>query len=199
MARPDPRRRILPGVLPLLESLDATDHAVLGLLTGNLERGARIKLEAFGLNRFFETGGFSTDRHDRRAIARTAAARVAALHGIEIASERTVVIGDTALDVDCARANGFRSIAVATGGASPEEIATWPCDAHFDDLTDLESVRRAIGLPGTARGTGEAARRARRGGPASGTRRIGQKLTPAPATKPSVVQSTPSNETSFER
>ena len=160
MSRPDPRRRVYPGVRELLESLEATDDAVLGLLTGNLERGARIKLEAFGLNRFFETGGFSTNESDRRTIARIAASRIAAHHGVEIPPERTIVIGDTALDVECARANGFRSIAVATGGASVEQIATWPCDARFADLADLHAVRRAIGLSGPARGTGETIPRA---------------------------------------
>lgn len=155
MTKPDPRRRVLPGVRPLLESLHADDEAVVGLLTGNLERGARIKLEAFDLNRYFETGGFSTDDGDRRAIARRAAARVAEFHGIDIPPECTVVIGDTVLDVDCARANGFRSIAVATGGASAEEMATWPCDARFDDLADLGAVWRALGLRGSVRGTGD--------------------------------------------
>ncbi len=160
MARPDPRRRVYPGVRALLEALAANEDAVLGLLTGNLERGARIKLEAFDLNRYFETGGFATDDGDRREIARIAAARVAALHGLEIPPARTVVIGDTALDVDCARANGFRSIAVATGGAPAEEIARWPCDARFDDLTDLNAVWCAIGLPGPAPGAGVPAPRA---------------------------------------
>ena len=164
MAIPDPRRRVYPGVLALLESLRASDHAAIGLLTGNLERGARIKLEAFDLNRFFPAGGFSTDDGDRRAIARIAAARVAEHHGAEIPPERTVVIGDTALDVDCARANGFRSIAVATGGASPEEIATWPCDAWFDDLADLPAVWRAIGLSEPTHGITKSIPRAESGG-----------------------------------
>lgn len=150
MARPDPRRRVLPGVRRLLETLGSIDAALLGLLTGNLEPGARIKLEAFGLNRFFETGGFATDDGDRRVIARHAASKVATLHGVEVPPERTIVIGDTALDVDCARANGFRSIAVATGGASRDEMATWPCDACFDDLSDVGAVMRAIGLDGSA-------------------------------------------------
>ena len=82
MRRPEPRRRALPGVAKLLEVLDARENVWLGLLTGNLEAGARAKLEPFGLNRFFPDGGFSSDHHDRREIARIAREKLTARAGI---------------------------------------------------------------------------------------------------------------------
>src|SRR5262249_12359461 len=69
LGRPDPRRRVLPGVSPLLELLDRREDAFLGLVTGNIEEGARAKLQAFDLNRYFPDGGFASDHPDRAEIA----------------------------------------------------------------------------------------------------------------------------------
>jgi len=144
LERPDPRRRVLPGVRALLDALSARPRTHVGLLTGNLERGARAKLSALGLAGYFEDGGFASDSEDRREIARIAAERIARRIGAPVSPGRTVVIGDTALDVDCARANGFRCIAVGTGGADPATMGTWPCDARFADLADVGAVLAAI-------------------------------------------------------
>jgi phosphoglycolate phosphatase-like HAD superfamily hydrolase len=145
MRRDDPRRRILPGVLPLLEDLDSRSDAHTGLLTGNLEAGARIKLEPFGLNRFFPDGGFSSDHCDRREIAAIARDKLSHRYGIRFSSSSVVVIGDTVHDVDCARANGFRSIAVETGWVRRSSLEAADPDTVFEDLTDLQAVLRAIG------------------------------------------------------
>ena len=117
LSRPDPRRRVLPGVRELLEALSAAGIHV-GLLTGNIEAGARRKLEPFGLNPFFPGGGFGSDSADRREIARIAHRRLAALAGRDYAPDDVVVVGDTEQDVDCARANGFRAVAVESGWVS---------------------------------------------------------------------------------
>jgi phosphoglycolate phosphatase-like HAD superfamily hydrolase len=151
MAREDPRRRALPGIPELLERLAARDDLVLGLLTGNFEAGARLKLEPFGLNRFFPDGGFSSDSADRREIARIARDRAARRSGIAFAAHEVTVVGDTEHDVDCARANGFRAVAIESGWVAREELERAGPDALLDSFLDVDAVLDALGLePGGA-------------------------------------------------
>jgi phosphoglycolate phosphatase len=145
-ALPNPRRRVLPGVLPLLERLAARPDVALGLITGNIEEGARVKLEAFGLNRYFVDGGFSSDHPERREIARIAHQKLSRRAGFRFPADRVMVVGDTEDDVACARANGFRAIAVASGGQAHERLAATAPDALFNDLTDADAVLRAMDL-----------------------------------------------------
>ena len=145
MGRPDPRRRVLPGVRPLLEKLEAMAGVHLGLLTGNLEAGARIKLGAFDLNRFFPAGGFSSDDRDRRRIAHIAWRRLSESVGIQFEPNAVTVVGDTDHDVDCARANGFRAVAVDSGWVSRDVLARAAPDALLDDLA-APRVIEALGL-----------------------------------------------------
>lgn len=145
MQRPDPRRRVLPGVRALLETLEAMDGVHLGLLTGNIEAGARIKLEPFDLNRFFPAGGFASDDPDRRAIARIARGRMSELTGIVFPPEAVTVVGDTDHDVDCARANGFRAVVVDSGWVPRERLERSRPDVLLDDLGD-PGVMAALGL-----------------------------------------------------
>jgi phosphoglycolate phosphatase len=146
MARSEPKRRSMPGVRRLLEALSERPDVSLGLLTGNLEAGARIKLEPFGMNRFFPGGGFGSDHHDRRQVARLAWLKLRNLTAIPFSSSRVVVVGDTEQDVTCARANGFRAIAVASGWASREELESAAPDALLADLSDLQQTMQAFGL-----------------------------------------------------
>lgn len=147
LARPNPRRRVLPGVLPLLELLAARPDVVLGLITGNVEEGARAKLDAFGLNRFFVDGGFSSDHPERAEIARIAHQRLSRRAGFHFPVDRVIVLGDTELDVACARVNGFRAIAVESGWVSRDRLAKSEPDALLPDLTDAAAVLLAMGLP----------------------------------------------------
>lgn len=146
MARPDLRGRALPGIGPLLEALAGRDDTRLALLTGNLERGARIKLEPFDLNRYFPTGGFGSDHSERREVARIAHVRSCEHFGDDFAAERVTVIGDTENDVDCAKYNGFRSLAVGCGWGSRESLEAAGPDALLEDLSDLPASLAAIGL-----------------------------------------------------
>jgi phosphoglycolate phosphatase-like HAD superfamily hydrolase len=146
MARPDPERRVLPGVRALLDALSTRAHVHLGLLTGNVEAGARAKLQPFGLNPFFPTGGFGSDHADRREVARCAAARLAQHAGCEIHSGCVVVVGDTELDVDCARANGYRAVAVLTGWSTREALQAAGPDALIQDFSNLAATLRALGM-----------------------------------------------------
>jgi phosphoglycolate phosphatase len=146
MARPDTRRRLLPGVLPLLERLERLDAVHLGLLTGNMEAGARAKLEPFGLNRFFAAGGFASDHPDRREIARIAHRKLSDLTGIRFRPDDVTVVGDTEHDVDCARANHYRSVAVHSGWVDREALERARPDALLDALSD-PGVLEALGIP----------------------------------------------------
>ncbi len=107
---------ILPGVESLLERLAARDDVLLGLLTGNWEAGARSKLARFDLNRFFSFGAFGDGCRSRDELPPVALDRARQHPGSHaLAAERTVIVGDSVLDVSCARAHGLASLAVATG------------------------------------------------------------------------------------
>jgi len=146
MGRHEPKRRSMPGVLPLLEALSERPDVSLGLLTGNLEAGARIKLEPFGMNHFFRGGGFGSDHHDRSQVARLAWLKLRSLTAIPFPASHVVVVGDTERDVACARANGFRAIAVEAGWGTREELESAAPDALLADLSDLGQTLRAFGL-----------------------------------------------------
>ncbi len=127
--------RVLPGILHLLEQL-ALRGSMVGLLTGNIEAGARVKLGHFDLWRHFAFGGFG-DRHlDRNDVAREALTvlRSRQPNGVEL--DRVWVIGDTPLDIACARAIGARVAAVATGGHSVDELAAENPDLLLADFSD---------------------------------------------------------------
>ncbi len=114
--------RVLPNVRPILERLAGKPGMCSLLLTGNTQRGARAKLAHYGLLEFFQDGGFSERDDDRAAIARTAVERARSA-GCSVEPDRTYVIGDTPHDVDCGVAIGARTIAVATGRYSMEELS----------------------------------------------------------------------------
>ena len=144
-----PRYGIMPGIPSLLEALADRDDAYLALLTGNYEAGARLKLEHFDLWRYFPCGAFGDGAADRNGLVPKALARVAAFGGPVFAASDAIVIGDTPLDVACAKAGGARSIAVATGNHTVDELRESGADVVFQDLSDLEAVLKAIrpGLP----------------------------------------------------
>jgi phosphoglycolate phosphatase-like HAD superfamily hydrolase len=147
LARPDPRRRALPGVVALLDDLSGRPGVYLGLQTGNVEVGARAKLRSLDLDSYFPGGGFASDHHDRRAIARMAREKLSRLYRIPFTSAGTVVIGDTGHDVDCGRANNFRAVAVDTGWVERGELEAARPDALLDDFTDLAAALTALGIP----------------------------------------------------
>jgi phosphoglycolate phosphatase len=128
-----PRGRLLPGVEPLLQRIGAEPEWVTGLLTGNMNEMARIKLERFGIEGRFAFGAFGEEAADRDALARTAVERVGRRYGVPPA--RCVVVGDTELDIACARAAGARAVAVATGARSRVELEPHAPDLMLDDLT----------------------------------------------------------------
>jgi phosphoglycolate phosphatase len=138
--------RVLPGIEELLAVLRSQAHVHLGLLTGNLERGARIKLEHYGLDGIFPFGAFADDHHDRNALGPVALSRAAELQGICFPAERVWVIGDTEHDIACARAFGANAMGVATGNFTVDFLSQHGPDALFPDLGDTASVLRAMGI-----------------------------------------------------
>src|SRR5438876_7639799 len=142
-----PRRKgkLLPGVLELLERLKSRPHVVLGLLTGNVSRGARLKLEHYGVWHFFEFGAFADDHRDRNQLGRFARARAREKHDREFAASEIDIIGDTPRDIACGRALGARTVAVATGRWSRDELAKYQPDFLIDDLSDVETIIDTLG------------------------------------------------------
>jgi phosphoglycolate phosphatase-like HAD superfamily hydrolase len=117
------KMRLLPGVGDLLQSLHERDDVALGLLTGNWERGGRIKIGRFDLNRYFPFGSFGDDGMDRNELPPIALKRARDTHEREFAARDTVIVGDSLLDIACAHAHGIRCLAVATGRTDPSVLA----------------------------------------------------------------------------
>lgn len=127
--------KVLPGVAELLDTLAAREDVVLALLTGNWERGARIKLSRFDLNRYFAFGSFGDDGFDRNALPPVALERALATVGREFQAHETLIVGDSLLDVACARAHGIPVLAVATGRTSRHQLAETDPDWLETDLS----------------------------------------------------------------
>jgi phosphoglycolate phosphatase-like HAD superfamily hydrolase len=138
--------RLMPGIREILEALDRHDRVRQALGTGNLRRGAELKLRHFGIDAFFPgtPGGFGEDSHDRNEVIRIAIDRMS--NGARPARrpQRVVVIGDTPHDVAAAKANGAFAVAVATGRNSTEELRAAGADAALDDLADVAAALRLI-------------------------------------------------------
>jgi phosphoglycolate phosphatase-like HAD superfamily hydrolase len=128
--------RVLPGIAMLLAGLKGRDDVLVGLLTGNVRAGAEAKLGYFGLYEHFAFGGFGDDHFDRDDVAREALAAVHRHGNGRASADRIWVIGDTPLDVRCARAIGARAVAVATGWHPAEELAACEPDLLLSDLSD---------------------------------------------------------------
>ena len=142
-----PRRKgkLLPGVLELLRRLKSRPHLVLALLTGNVSRGAQLKLEHYGVWHFFEFGAFADDHRDRNRLGPFACARAREKHGREFSASEIDVIGDTPRDIDCGKALGARTVAVATGTWNRDQLAGYDPDFLIDNLSDVEKVIDTLG------------------------------------------------------
>lgn len=139
-------KRLLPGVEPVLEALSFVPGVAMGLMTGNLEAGARIKLEPWKLNRFFPSGGFGSDALERHEMGLIALGRYERRLGSTIRPDEVLVVGDTLHDISAARACGFRVLAVGTGWTGPDELRGASPDQYLDDLSDRTAALAAFGL-----------------------------------------------------
>lgn len=134
------RARPLAGVPALLARLALDERFACGLVTGNLEEGARLKLAAIGCAEPFSFGAFGSDAEERDVLPAVALARAARRFGRPFAARDAVVIGDTPADIRCGRAAGARVLAVATGRHGADELAAHRPDAVFADLSDADRV-----------------------------------------------------------
>jgi phosphoglycolate phosphatase len=136
---------LLPGVAPLLEALEVLEgegEVALGLVTGNLARGAELKLASAGLRSMYPVGGFGSDHEERDRLPGIALERARATLGRSFRGAEVVVIGDTPRDVACGRAHGTRTIGVATGHFAVEALRASGADEVLEDFTETEQVLR---------------------------------------------------------
>jgi phosphoglycolate phosphatase-like HAD superfamily hydrolase len=139
------RSRLMPGIPALLDALESDAGVLLGLLTGNVLPGAKLKLRAAGLDPGrFVVGAFGSD-HERRGELPRIAARRAEPHFSRVPTgAEVVIIGDTPADVHCAAGIGARTIAVATGGYGVAELAAAGADRVYEDFSDLQPALEGI-------------------------------------------------------
>ena len=137
--------RVMPGVCELLDVLDARDDVVMGLLTGNLEAGARAKLSSAGIDHTrFRVGAYGSDHETRAELPAVAQRRAREELGLDVRGSDVIVIGDTPADIQCGRGIGARAIGVATGHYSMEELWEHAPAAVFEDLSPTHEVVRVI-------------------------------------------------------
>jgi phosphoglycolate phosphatase-like HAD superfamily hydrolase len=138
-----------PGAHALINTLRQQDAVVLGLITGNFEGTAHIKMGAAGFDPgVFRVGAFGHEADSRDELPRLAVERAAALTGQKFSGRQVVIIGDTPSDATCGKSIGARSIAVLTGWSSREELQAAEPDYLFDDLSDQDAILAAIFAPG---------------------------------------------------
>jgi len=136
--------RVLPGIESLLNLLSESPDRALGLLTGNFEIAAELKLRHYRLDHHFHFGGYGDDHFNRDDVARRALEDASRHLARELHADRVWVIGDTPSDIRCARAIGAKVIAVATGIFSAAELEAAKPDALFETLEPTEEVVRLL-------------------------------------------------------
>lgn len=136
----NPLARVLPGVREILAAVEAHGGIAQGLLTGNLRRGAQLKLEHHQLWRHFAFGAFADDSEHRNELGPHAVRRALERHGVDFAADDVWVIGDTPHDIECGKAIGARTLAVATGGRSLAQLRAHQPTAALEDLRDTAAV-----------------------------------------------------------
>jgi phosphoglycolate phosphatase len=124
------------GIREALIEIEKSEDFMLGLLTGNIEQGAMIKLEAFGLDRYFDIGAYGSDDADRNRLLPIVREKLRKSRALDIAYRNCIVIGDTPKDIECAKLHGAYSIGVATGPYSYGHLEEAGADAVFCDLSD---------------------------------------------------------------
>jgi phosphoglycolate phosphatase len=145
LERPTTRTTLMPGVPELLDRLEARNDVVLGLLTGNVERGAALKLRSGGIEpERFRVGAYGSDAAHRPHLPEIAARRAEPFFGRVPTGSEVVIIGDTPADIHCGQGIAARAVAVATGAYSVSDLAACGPHAVFTDLSATDQVVDAI-------------------------------------------------------
>lgn len=140
----DHATRVYPGVREMLDALAGRDDVILALLTGNVARGADLKLGSAGLRDYFSFGAFGSDCEDRPGLPPVAVQRALEATGREFTGSDIVVIGDTPFDILCGEALGVFTVGVTTGGHGREELMNVGADVVFEDFSDTAAVLRVL-------------------------------------------------------
>jgi phosphoglycolate phosphatase len=135
-----PGYRVMEGAEDLLEHL-IDEGYLLGLVTGNVEAAAHIKLARAGLNRFFSFGGYGSDSPDRTELTRKSLERGGVVAGAPLGPGTTIAVGDTPRDIDAGHGAGIRVAGVATGDYTVEELRDAGADFAIPTLRDWSSIR----------------------------------------------------------
>jgi phosphoglycolate phosphatase len=135
---------LLPGVTELLDQLHKLENVHLSLLTGNYVEGAWIKLRHFGIDHYFQSGGYGDDHPHRDDVAKLALQNVCEHLNRQVDGHDACVIGDTPADIRCARAINARAAAVATGVYSRNQLSPYSPDHLFDDLSHTDAVMNRL-------------------------------------------------------
>ena len=138
---------VKPGIREALRLLHSQEECILGLLTGNIEEGARIKLDFFGLNEYFNIGAFGNDDEDRDRLLPIAVDKLFKSNSLHVSFSDCIVIGDTPRDISCSKPYGAFSVAVATGPYSSSTLSEAGADVVLNDLADtkaLMSILKAV-------------------------------------------------------
>jgi phosphoglycolate phosphatase len=145
LQRPTTQTTLMPGILELLDRLEREDGVILGLLTGNIQAGATLKLQAAGIdpNRF-RVGAYGSDAAQRLELPPIAVRRATPVLGRAPTGSEVVIIGDTPADISCGQCIDARAVAVATGGYSLAELEACGPYALFEDLRDTRRVVTSI-------------------------------------------------------
>lgn len=136
--------KTLPGIVAILEAVKARPDLAQGLLTGNMEQGAKIKLEHHRVWHYFEFGAFADDSKLRNDLGPHALRRANDLHGRTFRPEDTFIVGDTPHDIACAHVIGAKCLAVATGHYTQEQLRDAGADAVLADLTNPKAFFAVI-------------------------------------------------------
>ncbi len=139
------RSRVMPGIPALLDALETDPGVLIGLLTGNVAPGASLKLRAAGLDPGrFRVGAYGSDHADRPCLPPIALQRADPIVGRRLRGDEVVIIGDTPADVQCAASIGARTIGVATGGFTVQDLEAAGADLVFADLSETARALEAI-------------------------------------------------------
>jgi len=138
--------RVFPDAVDLVNRFHDDARVLQSVLTGNLMATARIKLGAFGLDRFLdlEVGAFGSDHHDRTELVPVALRRFEQRHGWRLGPGQVWVVGDTPRDLACATAGGAHCVLVATGRIAMADLTGIGADAVLPDLSEAEAVVRLV-------------------------------------------------------
>ena len=136
--------RLMPGVPDLLDACRERPQTLLGIATGNLEKGAEIKLRHAGLWEYFSFGGYGSDAIERVDLVRVAVQRAQTIAGGSIPLQQIYVIGDTPYDILCAQGAGVRSIGVGAAHFSCRELATYHPDFLLENLSDISGFLECL-------------------------------------------------------